>query len=187
MHLPDGRTLWRAGSPHPFGGLLFLFEDVTDRLALERSYNTLIEVQGETINNLHEGVAVFAQDGRLRLWNPTLSEMWTLEREFMEAEPHASDGIEATREFFLDTDDWQDRKRRLVLQITEGSACNERLDRLDKSVLDYACVPLPDGGCLVSYVDVTDTVRVQRALEERNIALEMADQVKAEFIANVSY
>ena len=65
MHLPDGRTLRRAGSPHPFGGLLFLFEDVTDRLALERSYNTLIEVQGETINNLHEGVAVFAdiEDG----------------------------------------------------------------------------------------------------------------------------
>nr|MBC8451903.1 sensor histidine kinase [Rhodospirillaceae bacterium] len=72
-------------------------------------------------------------------------------------------------------------------QITEGSARNVRLDRLDESVLDFACVPLPDGGCLVSYVDVTDTVRVQRALEERNIALEMADQVKTEFIANVSY
>ena len=36
-------------------------------------------------------------------------------------------------------------------------------------------------------MDVTDTVRVQRALEERNLALEMADQVKTEFIANVSY
>ena len=187
MHLPDGRTLRRAVSPHPFGGLLFFFEDVTDRLALEHSYNTLIEVQRETINNLHEGVAVFAQDGRLRLWNPTLLEMWKLEREFLEAEPHVSDIIDATREFFLDADDWQDRKRRLVLQITEGPARNGRLDRLDESVLDFACVPLPDGGCLVSYVDVTDTVRVQRALEERNIALEMADQVKTEFIANVSY
>jgi len=187
MHLPDGRTLRRAVSPHPFGGLLFFFEDVTDRLALERSYNTLIEVQRETINNLHEGVAVFAQDGSLRLWNPTLSEMWNLERGFLEAEPHVSDILEATRQFFPNTDDWEDRKRRLVLQITEGSVRNGRLDRLDESVLDFACVPLPDGGCLLSYVDVTDTVRVQRALEERNMALEMADQVKTEFIANVSY
>jgi signal transduction histidine kinase len=113
--------------------------------------------------------------------------MWTLEREFLEAEPHVSDIIEATREFFLDTDDWQDRQRRLVLHITEGFARNGRLDRLDEGVLDYACVPLPDGGCFVSDVDVTDTVGVQRTLEERNIALEMADQVKSEFIANVSY
>ena len=187
MHLPDGRTLRRAELPHHFGGLLFFFEDVTDRLAMKRSYNTLIEVQRETIKNLHEGVAIFAQDGRLCFWNPTLSEMWTLEREFLEAETHVSNIIEATREFFLDTDDWQDRKRRLVLQITEGSARNGRLDRLDQSVLDYACVPLPDGGCFVSYVDVTNTVGVQRALEERNIALEMADQVKTELIANLSY
>ena len=39
---------------------------------------------------------------------------------------------------------------------------------------------------MLSYVDVTDTARVQRALEERNLALELADQVKTEFIANVS-
>ena len=53
--------------------------------------------------------------------------------------------------------------------------------------MDLACVPLPDSGCLVSYVDITDTVRIQHALEERNLALEMADQVKTEFIANASY
>lgn len=187
MHLPDERTLRRTVSPHPFGGLLFMYEDVTDRLALERSYNTLIEVQRETLNNLHEGVSVYGQDGRLRLWNPTLSDMWELKTEFLESEPHVSDVLEHTKHLFATTENWAELKNRLVLQITQGSARNGRLDRLDESVIDFACVPLPDGGCLVSYVDVTDTVRVQRALEERNVALEMADQVKTEFIANVSY
>ena len=187
LHLPDGRTLRRAVSPHPFGGLLFVYEDVTDRLVLERFYNTLIEVQRETINNLHEGVAVYGQDGRIRLWNPTLLAMWGLEREFIDSEPHVSDVVDATRHLFLDSEDWPARREGLVLQVTEGAARAGRLERLDGVVLDFACVPLPDGGCLISYVDVTDTVRVQRALEERNIALEMADQVKTEFIANVSY
>lgn len=187
MHLPDGRTLRRAISPHPFGGLLFVYEDVTDRLVLERSYNTLIEVQQETINNLHEGVAVYGQDGRLRLWNPTLLTMWGLTAEFAEAEPHVSEMLEVTRPLFPETEEWAVRKERLVLQVTEGASRVGRLERVDEVVLDFACVPLPDGGCLVSYIDVTDTVRVQRALEERNIALEMADQVKTEFIANVSY
>ncbi|MEE3093715.1 MAG: histidine kinase, partial [Pseudomonadota bacterium] len=65
MHLPDTRTFRVAITLHLFSGLLFVYEDVTDRLVLERSYNTPIEVQLETINNLHEGVAVHGQDGRL--------------------------------------------------------------------------------------------------------------------------
>jgi len=59
LHLPDGRTLSMSVSPHPLGGLIFVYEDVTDRLALERSYNTLIEVQRETLDNLFEAIAVF--------------------------------------------------------------------------------------------------------------------------------
>jgi signal transduction histidine kinase len=46
---------------------------------------------------------------------------------------------------------------------------------------------LPDGAALLSYVDVSDTIRVERALRERNEALETADRLKTEFIANVSY
>jgi len=187
MHLPDGRTLRTAITPHPFGGLLFVYEDVTDRLVLERSYNTLIEVQLETINNLHEGVAVYGQDGRLRLWNQTLVEMWKLQQSFLESEPHVGDMLERTKDLFPPTDNWNDRKQRLILQVTEGATRAGQFERADGLVYDYACVPLPDGGCLLSYVDVTDTARVQRALEERNLALEMADQVKTEFIANVSY
>ena len=43
--------------------MLLSYEDVTDRLAMERSYNTLIEVQRETLDNLYEGVAVYGADG----------------------------------------------------------------------------------------------------------------------------
>ena len=67
-------------SPHPLGGLIFVYEDVTDRLALERSYNTLIEVQRETLDNLYEGIAVFGSDGRLKLHNPAYRKIWGLVR-----------------------------------------------------------------------------------------------------------
>jgi signal transduction histidine kinase len=48
-------------------------------------------------------------------------------------------------------------------------------------------VPLPDGATLVTFLDVTDTVNVERALRERNEALEAADKLKADFVHNVSY
>ena len=40
---------------------------------------------------------------------------------------------------------------------------------------------------LYTYIDVTDTVGVERALRERAEALETADRLKTEFIANMSY
>ncbi len=48
-------------------------------------------------------------------------------------------------------------------------------------------MPLPDGNVLFTCLDVSDTARVERALRERNEALETAARLKSEFIANVSY
>src|SRR5262249_17056885 len=71
--LPDGRTLRVVTTPNPDGGVTYLFDDVTERLDLERRFEELIRVQGETLDNLTEGVAVFASDGRLRLSNPSFA------------------------------------------------------------------------------------------------------------------
>jgi signal transduction histidine kinase len=54
-------------------------------------------------------------------------------------------------------------------------------------MLQEVTVPLPDGNVLVTYLDVTDTARAERALRERNEALETIGRLKSEFIANVSY
>ena len=78
-HLPGGRTLRVVTTPNPDGGLTYLFHDVTERLDLERRFQELIRVQGETLDNLAEGVAVFGSDGRLRLHNAAFVSMWNLE------------------------------------------------------------------------------------------------------------
>ena len=66
-------------TPNPEGGVIYLFDDVTERLDLERRYDALIRVQGETLDNLTEAVAVFGSDGRLRLYNPVFARMWRLD------------------------------------------------------------------------------------------------------------
>ena len=187
LHLPDERTLRLVMSPHPFGGLIFAYEDVTDRLALERSYNTLIEVQRETLDNLYEAIAVFGSDGRLKLWNPAYAQMWRLEAEDLAGEPHIADVIEKTRRFWDDGSDWADLKRRIIARITAHDEANTRLERRDGSVLKAVTVPLPDGNIFLSYLNVTNSTRVEEALRERNEALETAGRLKSEFIANVSY
>jgi len=187
LHLPDDRTLRLVISPHPFGGLTFVYEDVTDKLALERSYNTMIEVQRETLDNLYEAVAVFGSDGRLKLWNPAYAQIWHLTPEDLTGEPHLTEIVEKTRSFFETDEPWEEMKPRIIARVTSYTASSMRLIRKDGSMLDAATVPLPDGNVLLSYVDVTDSTRVENALRERNEALEMAGRLKSEFIANVSY
>jgi len=187
MHRPDDRTLSVSVSPHPLGGLIFVYEDVTDRLALERSYNTLIEVQRETLDNLFEGIAVFGSDGRLKLYNPAYRTIWGLAEADLAGEPHVGDIVEKTRDFYEDRGNWPALRDQIIAEVTAQAHSSGPLDRRDGSVLRRATVPLPDGNVLLTYLDVTDTARVERALRERNEALETAGRLKSEFIANVSY
>lgn len=187
VHLPSGSTLRMVAAPHPFGGVLLTYEDVTDTLALERSYNTLIEVQRETLDNLYEGVAVYGGDGRLKLSNPAFARLWGLDPVALSSEPHVREIVEMARAYFPPASDWPALRDRIVARVAAREARTGRMERPDGSVLDYAAVPLPDGACLFTYLDVTDSARVERALRERNAALETADRLKSEFIANVSY
>ena len=186
-YLPDGTTLHMVVTPHPFGGLLFTYEDVTDALVLERSLNTLIAVQRATLDNLYEGVAVFGSDGRLKLSNPGFAQLWHLDPKDLEGEPHIADIVEKTKELYDHGDNWPAYKASIIARTSERSPSFERLERRDESVLEWASVPLPDGATLMNYLDVTDSTRVERALRERAQALEAADHIKSEFIANVSY
>lgn len=187
IHLPDDTTVRAVIAPHPFGGLLLMMEDVTSRLALERSYNQLIAVQQETLDNLAEAIAVFGGDGRLRLSNPIYGKIWNLYPDDLEGRPHISTLTERMRQFFDTAADWAAIREALVLAPLERESQNLRLLRKDGSAIDYTAIPLPDGGVLMSFLDVTDSVKVETALLASNEALATADRLKSEFIANVSY
>ena len=187
MHLPDGRTLQLTISAHPFGGLTYVYDDVSDRLALECSYNTLAQVQRATLDHLFEGVAVFGGDGRLKLHNPAFRALWGLSPADVAGEPHIGDLVDKTRDLLDDRGDWHGVRERMVAQVTTQTFESGPLYRRDGSMLQVASVPLPDGEVLLSYLDVSDSARVERALRERNEALETAGRLKTEFVANVSH
>lgn len=190
MHLPDGRTLRRVVSPHPYGGLIFTYEDFTDTLAMERSFNTAMAVQRATLDHLHEGLAVFGDDRRLKLSNPAFARMWGLSADDLAGEPHLNELVERLRPYFEGRPDrastWAPARERLLALVGERQGGEWRLERQDGMILDCASVPLPDGASLLAFLDVTDTARVERALIERNEALAAADTLKSEFMSNVS-
>ncbi|HXW42092.1 MAG TPA: PAS-domain containing protein [Xanthobacteraceae bacterium] len=185
-HLPDGRTLRVVTTPNPEGGVTYLFHDVTERLDLERRFEELIRVQGETLDNLAEGVAVFGSDGRLRLHNAAFARMWRLPPRALAERPHIEKITALCQPLHGDAAAWQ-ALRDVVTAIEAREATPGRIERRDGSVVDCTTVPLPDGATLVTFQDVTDSVNVERALRERNEALEDADRIKIDFVHHVSY
>lgn len=186
LYLPNGTALRMLVVPHPMGGLMMTFEDVTSNLALESSYNTLIAVQKETLDNLAEGVAAFGGDGRLKLWNPSFARMWTLHPEDLADEPHINRLVDKMKPYFNE-EHWAQQRDNLLSQGLERAMRDGIIHRADNSILEFAAVPLPDGGMLVTHIDITDTVRVENALREKTVALETAERLKLDFLANVSY
>jgi signal transduction histidine kinase len=187
-HLPDGKTLRVVTQPHPLGGLLVLYEDVTDRLALERSYNTLIAVQRETLDNLHEAVAVIGSDGRIKLHNSNFVKIWQLKESDLEKEPHIGEILDKCRRLFAaNPADWPDIRAEILGYTISRSPRSGSWSLTNAAMLDFSVVPLPDGAALLTIIDETAKARVAAALRERNEALEAADKLKSEFVASMSY
>lgn len=184
-HLPDGRTLRVIANPHP-SGVTWVFENLTEKFDLESRYNALMKVQGETLDHLAEGVAVFGPDGRVRLSNPAFATLWSLPDTLAAEGTHIS-AIRTACQPFSDPGQWD----RFVSAITgfedNREAFTGQVETAGGPILSYAVVPLPNGQTMLSFVDVTDTVRVERALTDRNEALERADRLKNDFVQHVSY
>jgi signal transduction histidine kinase len=78
--------------------------------------------------------------------------------------------------------------REQVRQTTsKRESAGGRISMTDGRHFEFAAVPLPDGNALFTMVDVTDSTRIESALRERAAALEAADRVKTDFVANMSY
>ncbi len=185
-HLPDGRTLRVIANPQPKGGVTWVFENVTERINLESRYNAAVRVQGETLDNLTEGVAVFGPDGRIRLSNPAFISLWGLSSGLVQGNTHIS-AIRAQCDTLAKDSPWANFVAAVTGFDEERRDGRGQTELSNGTVLRYAVIHLPNGQVMITFVDITDSVNVERALKDKNEALQRADQLKNDFVQHVSY
>ncbi|MBQ1499797.1 MAG: HAMP domain-containing histidine kinase [Sphingomonas sp.] len=192
---PDAvEETWSLGATHlrvvaqplPEGGLLLLFEDQTQQFELQREHGEMQQVRTATLESLAEAVAVFGK-GRLQLWNRKFRQVWNFEDAFLDGHPQVQQLVRAAGPRLAKS------ARAEVIGDLIRIAAQDRQSRgssiafADGRHFDITAVPLPDGNALVTMLDTTDHHRAERALRDRNEALEAADRVKTAFVANMSY
>jgi signal transduction histidine kinase len=186
--LPDGRTLRLVRQPHPLGGLLLLFSDITDELKLKAQYNALIQVQQATLDKLSDAVAVFGSDGRLRLYNEAFATLWGTTAAQLEAASDFDGVVELCVRRVHDLQLWRELKARVTdIDPQARAPLAGEVRTSDRRIVAYQSRPLPDGATLIAFADITDTRELEGALVDRSAALEEAERLKRDFVGNVSY
>lgn len=187
--LPDSSLLRVIAQPHPSGGVLMILEDRTEQMRLASARDTVVRVQQTTLDNLHEAVAVFSADGRLQLHNRLYADFWSLRDADLAGNPHVDRLIDLADGRLVETERGP-MIRDVIRQATAAQRRTGRSGRFEMTsgrMVDFAAVPLPDGNVLFTFLDVTDSQRIESALRDRNDALEAADRLKSAFVANISY
>jgi signal transduction histidine kinase len=188
MHTPDGRSVNIVISPHYGGGLIFVFEDITEKLVMERERNALFAVQRETIEHLHDGILVFGTDNKVRIINPAINEVWgtdSFSTDFSNL--HIRDFFSRASDLFVSPDDYEAWISQVISMSEFRTESSGTIALVTGKNIDYVYVPLPDGLNLIRFVDMTDRRKLENALRERNEMMLQIDRLKSHFIANVSF
>ena len=186
--LPDGRTLRVVRQPHPLGGVLLLFSDITDELQLRSRFNAQIQVQKATLDKLNDAVAVFGSDGRIRLHNEAFDTFWNVPGEALDAASDFDAIAALCQETMPDPALWLGLKARVADPDPESRVPIAGEGRTaDGRIASWQTRPLPDGATLVAFSDITARRGLEQALAAKAQALEESTALKREFVGSVSY
>ncbi|RZJ17081.1 MAG: PAS domain-containing protein [Brevundimonas sp.] len=186
--LPDGRTLRVVRQPHPLGGVLLLFSDMTDELKLRSRFNAQIQVQRATLDKLNDAVAVFGSDGRLRLHNEAFETFWGLSGDTLRAATDFDAVADLCKPVLADPTLWLGLKARVADPDPESRVAVSGEGRTaDGRLAAWQTRPLPDGATLVAFSDVTARRGLEQALLAKEAALQESQALKREFVGSVSY
>ncbi len=184
--LPDGRSIHVVGRPHPLGGIAFIFEDVTESIALQRWRSTAVEVRRATLDLLADGVVVFGPDGQTRMANPAFVELWRLGARFDDAPRHLSDIERACTPLAPEAPIWETVRDAIAGGGGRKPSTN-RMALSDGRVLSARIAPMPDGSTLAAFSDVSDGERIAAALRERAETLEAAEDMRDALLDQISH
>lgn len=181
------------GSGMELGEVVALLDEASQELRFNR------QVLSTTLENMTQGVSVVDARMRLVAWNGPYQQMFGYPEGMLYVGRPVSDLIRWNAERGeLGPGDVETQVQRRLAHMQAGAPHVFERVRADGQVLEVMGRPLPGGGYVTTYSDVTDYKRVEHALREINETLEQrveqrtreaeaAQQSRTRFLAAVSH
>ena len=166
----DGRTVEAISSPMPDGGWVSACEDVTERLQQEdqlRQQNMLLDA---ALENMAHGLCVYSKDMRLRVCNSRYRKIYGLSPEEAAPGTHLADLVIHAMKHGAFSDEYSSEQIMTAARTSIVNKDNMVLRRrMSNGSLIAVCYrPLPDGGFVATYEDITERERAHEELSEQH-------------------
>ncbi|TGE83775.1 hybrid sensor histidine kinase/response regulator [Pseudoalteromonas sp. KS88] len=126
-----------------------------------------------TIENIQQGISVVDSELRLVAWNQGYKQMFAYPEDALFIGRPVADMIRFNAERGLfSTDDIDTEVDKRLAYIKQGSAYKYQRSHSDGRVFEMQGNPLPGGGFVTTYTDISEFVKQQKALTQANVSLE---------------
>lgn len=145
-NLPDGRALRVVGRPHLSGTVVFLFEDITNALAMERTFRSKISNLENIMHTATIGFTVFDRQGNTIFLNEVMKQALGKLNAFKTTKGFSK----AMQELFLPSPAWGDF-RQFAEDTTERNLWQVEIQTISGDWVLINFVPIPNGNTLCEF------------------------------------
>lgn len=171
---PNGKVIAIRFTPTPDGGFINTYVDITDRKQAEDEAARNSAVLKATLENMADGVRVFDRDLRLIACNRRSLEMFGYPPQYGEI----GTPYEAFMFASLERGDYGDcspaELDARLARARSGLASHTEHNLPDGRVIQKMRNPMPDGGFVSTYLDITERKHAEQALADQARKLQQA-------------
>lgn len=189
FQMADGRWLQLSEEMTSDGGLVVVYNDITRlKVSEQRSRQRVVREYDDQVSgildNIPQGVAMFDNAGRLRVWNDRFMRFLQLDASYLQ-------GGEAYQEVISPRGWGALGKAISVLEQGDNcdplrDSCASQLLRSDGRLLDMRSHPMPQGGFVTTITDISDMRRTAKALREGEQRLQLMTDALPALISYVN-
>jgi PAS domain-containing protein len=151
MHLLDGSTLRVSVIPSQGGDTIFIYENISTQLTLERDYNEQLAVMNSMISSYLIPVALFSKNGTLHMYNDSFSNLFEISPNLLEQKLHFKEILELQHSLIANDEDYNAYKQALINSIESKNKAKSTFHHISKGNIRVNIEPLPDNSFMLKY------------------------------------
>ena len=142
------------------------------------------------LDTIDYGVLILDPRLRVRMHNRAFRDLWGASLEALRPGSHMTSVIESLRPggvYSVPPPAWRPYVEQRIADIRAADKPPSEWHRADGRILQYEVVPLPDGGRMLTYFDLTGLKQVEAELRVAKEQAEFASRAKSDFLASMSH
>ena len=140
-----------------------------------------------SLENIDQGISIIDKNLNLVAWNKPYIDLFNFSKDMVSAGMPIEDLIRYNISHSqVPPEEIETRVQKRIERLKSGQAHKFSRKRDDGRVIETIGNPLPGGGFVTSFLDITGHVQLQQALEETNISLEQRVRKRTEEVHSIN-